>query len=227
MTGPTSNKIFAAFLIAGITAYLGAFISDGLISPKKLEQDAVFVDGAAAEGGGGAAVAARPEPIMHLIASADIAQGEKLSKACAACHSFDNGGADKVGPNLWNTVGGPKAHRSAFAYSDGMKNKAGTWGYAELNEFFWKPKSYIEGTKMNYIGMKKPEDRAALIAWLRSLSPSPIALPSAAQIEAEAAALAPPAAEEPAADAAAPAEGEAAPAETPAPAEEAAKPEHG
>ncbi len=205
MTGPRSNKIFAAILIAGITAYLSAFIADRVIAPDKLEQDAVFVDGASVVGGAVGAVAL-PEPVLHLIASADIAQGEKLSKACAACHSFDNGGPDKVGPNIYNVVGGPKAHKAGFAYSEGMTSKGGSWGYAELNEFLWKPKAFINGTKMNYIGLKKPEDRAAMIAWLRTLSGSPKAMPGDGEIAAEKAALTPPEAE-------VPAEGEATPAE--------------
>lgn len=190
MTGPESNKIFAALLIAGITAYLAAFVADKLVHPKALEANAVEIEGGEVASGG-SAKAALPESIMHLIASADIAQGEKLSKACAACHSFDNGGADKIGPNLWDVFGGKKAHRSGFAYSATLAGMEGSWGYKELNYFLWKPKAYVEGTKMNYIGLKKPEDRAAMIAWLRTLSGSPKALPSDADIAAEKAELEP------------------------------------
>src|SRR5690606_13261412 len=91
---------------------------------------------------------AMPEPILHLIAAAEIAQGEKLSKACAACHSFEKGGPAKVGPNLWNTVGHSKGGHSGFEYSAGMKALGGTWTYADLNKFLWKPKKFVEGTKM-------------------------------------------------------------------------------
>lgn len=190
MTGPDSNKIFAALLIAGITAYLSAFIADQLIYPKKLDAHAVEIEGGAVSAGGSGAVDL-PEPIMHLIASADVAQGEKLSRACAACHSFDNGGPDKIGPNLWNVFGGKKAHVDGFAYSATLASMEGNWGYRELNYFLWKPKTYVAGTKMNYIGMRKPEDRAAMIAWLRTLSASPKALPSDADIAAEKAELEP------------------------------------
>ena len=190
MTGPQSNKIFAAFLIAGITAYLSAFVADKLIHAEPLSEPAVPIEGGEVAAGVVSGPKG-PEPIMHLIAAADIAKGEKLSKACAACHSFDNGGPDKVGPNLWGVLGGPKAHVAGFAYSDGLKNKAGSWGYTEMNEFLYKPKAYIEGTKMNYIGMKKPEDRAALIAWLRSMGSASMALPSEGDIAAEKAKLDP------------------------------------
>ena len=187
------NKIFAAILLAGIVAYFVAFIGDHLVHPTHLHEDAVHVEGGAVEGG--AATVQMADPVLHLIATADVARGEKLSKACAACHSFDQGGPAKVGPNLWGVVGGPKAHSSGFAYSNGLQNMGGSWDYLALNKFLWKPKKYIEDTKMNYLGLKKPEDRAAMIAWLRTLDSSPVALPSDAQIAAEAAELAPPEAE--------------------------------
>lgn len=215
------NKIFAAVLIAGITAMFAGFLADHIIHPHHLEEDAVFVEGGAVETGG-AAKASGPEPIMHLLAAADVAQGEKLSKACAACHSFENGGPAKVGPNLWNVVNKAKASSAGFAYSESMTAKGGSWDYDALNHFLWKPKAYIDGTKMNYIGLKKPEDRAAMIAWLRTMAPSPAALPSESQIAAEAAALAPPEEEagtEESGEAAAAAAGEAAPPADKAPAQ--------
>lgn len=190
MTGPQSNKIFAALLIAGITAYLSAFVADLLISPEKLSEDAVPVEGGEVSAGPIAGPSG-PEPILHLIASADVAKGETLSRACAACHSFDNGGPDKVGPNLYGIIGSSFAHKDGFAYSDAMQNMEGSWGYAELNKFLYKPKAYVEGTKMNYIGMKNPEDRAAMVAWLRTLGSSSVALPSESEIAAEKAELAP------------------------------------
>jgi cytochrome c len=185
------EKIFPAFLVAGILAMLSGFVADVVIHPHALEEDAIAIDGEfVVEAGSG--VVAMPEPIMALLAGADIARGESLSKACAACHSFDQGGVAKVGPNLWNVVNGSKAHQSGFAYSAALVEKGGNWNYDSLNRFLWKPKSYISGTKMNYAGLKKPEDRAAVIAWMRSLSSSPAALPGEAEIAAEEAALAPP-----------------------------------
>ncbi|MFN3700599.1 MAG: c-type cytochrome [Alphaproteobacteria bacterium] len=195
MTGPESNKIFAAFLIAGITAYLAAFVGDKLVYPKKLETNAVEIEGAELEAAGATAVL-MPEPIMHLIANADIAQGERLSRACAACHTFNSGGATMIGPNLWDTFGNRKAHIDGFAYSNTLAEMQGNWGYNELNWFLWRPRVYVEGTKMNYIGLRRPEDRAAMIAWLRTLSNSPKPLPTQAQIDAEKAELSPPEPEE-------------------------------
>ena len=189
------NKVFAAILIAGIVAMFSGFLADLLVHPETLEQDAVAIEGGAVEGGGPVKQSG-PEPILHLIATADIAQGEKLSKACAACHSFDQGGPNKVGPNLWGIVGASKAHLGGFEYSSALASMEGSWDYLALNQFLWKPKAYVPGTKMNYNGIKKPEDRAAMIAWLRTLAPSPAALPSEAAIAEELALLAPPEEEE-------------------------------
>lgn len=190
MTGPQSNKIFAALLIAGITAYLSAFVADKLIYPEKLAEDAVAIEGGEVAGGAVSGPVG-PEPIMHLIASADVAKGETLSRLCAACHSFDQGGIDKVGPNLYGIVGASFAHVDGFAYSAALENMDGSWDYDALNKFLYRPKSYVEGTKMNYIGMKNPEDRAAMVAWLRTLGSTSVALPSESDIAAEKAELAP------------------------------------
>ncbi len=206
------NKIFAAILVAGITAMLGGFIAKETIHPHKLEKNAVEIEGAPEASAGGAAAPTGPDPILNLIATADVAKGEKLSKACAACHSFEKGGPNKIGPGLWNSVGGSRGAHAGFAYSEGMAKKGGNWSYEDLNHFLWKPKSFVADTKMTYIGLKKPEDRAALIAWLRTMADSPAALPSQGAIDAEAAALAPPPAAAPEA-AAVPATAEAPPAD--------------
>lgn len=213
MGGMEFNKIFAALLVAGIVASLGAFLGKALVYPHKLAEDAYVIEGLADDAGGGAAAVAMPEPILAMIGAADIARGEKVAKACAACHTFDKGGANGVGPNLYGTVGGPKDHAAGFAYSGALLEVGGTvWTYAEMNKFLWKPKAYAKATKMNYLGVKKPEDRAALIAWLRTKADAPKALPSDAEIKAEEAELTPPEPEAPADAQAAPAEGEAAPA---------------
>lgn len=191
MSSLESNKIFAAILVAGITAMFAGFIAKELVHPHEIEKDAVAIEGAAEEGGGVSAPTG-PQPILHLIATADVAQGEKLSKACAACHSFQKGEPGKVGPNLWGTVGNKKAGHSGFAYSEDLVAMGGTWTYGDLNKFLYKPKAYVPGTKMSFVGLKKPEDRAAIIAWLRTLSDSPAALPSQGEIDAELAELAPP-----------------------------------
>lgn len=228
MGGLEFNKIFAAVLVAGIIAGLAGFVAKIMVHSEKLEQDAYTIEAAEDGAGGATAAAAMAEPILAMIASADAARGEKVAKACAACHTFNKGGANGVGPNLYNVVGGPKDHAAGFAYSGALLETGGaTWTYAELNKFLWKPKKYAASTKMNFVGLKKPEDRAAVIAWLRTLSDSPKGMPGAGEIAAEEAELAPKVEEAPAAEgegvkaedaAAASAKEEAAPAKAEAPA---------
>jgi cytochrome c len=195
MGGMESNKILAAVLVAGILAMFGGFIAKQMVHPHKLSENAYNIEVVEAAGPGSAKP--MPQPILAMLASADAAKGEKIAKACAACHTFNKGGPAGVGPNLYGVIGGPKDHMPGFAYSGALLEVGGTtWTYHELNKFLWKPKAYAKDTKMSYAGLKKPEDRAALIAWLRTQADAPKALPSADEIAAEQAELAPPPAEE-------------------------------
>lgn len=176
------NKLFAAVLVAGIMAMVSGFIAKKLVSPDFPAEAAIDIDTSALEvvSAGGDVKPKVADPIDGLFADADLARGEKLMRACAACHTFNNGGPNRVGPNLWGIVNKLKAKDSSFAYSDtliAMGQKGQKWDYEALNQFLWKPKIYAPGTKMNYIGLKKPEDRAALIKWMNNQSSSPIALP--------------------------------------------------
>jgi cytochrome c len=177
----TLNKIFAAILFAGIVAMLSGFVADKAIHAEDLETDAVKIAGKAAPSNHGATNAdiGAEESVLPLLASADVERGAKLSKVCAACHSFDNGGPVKQGPNLWEIVNKDKGSIDGFKYSKALAEKEGVWDYESLDAFLKKPKKYIKKTKMTYAGMKKIEDRAAMIAWLRTLSDSPADLPAA------------------------------------------------
>jgi cytochrome c len=169
------NKIAAAVLSAGLLAMLTGFAAHMLYHPKELEKQAYMIAGDApvAATATAAAVPAGPEPIMAMLASASADAGKKVAKKCAACHSFTKGGSNKVGPNLWNIVGGKPASVTGFKYSGAMKDMAANWEFEELNKFLFKPKAYLKGTKMSFAGLKKASDRAAIIAYLTSLSDSP------------------------------------------------------
>lgn len=117
------------------------------------------------------------EPVTDLLADADPAQGEELSVQCTACHTFEEGGNHLIGPNLWDVVGRPKASLEDFAYSDALAALEGEWTYDELNEYLANPLGYAPGNRMAFPGVSEPEDRAAVIAYLRSLSPDPAPLP--------------------------------------------------
>lgn len=188
MPGMEFSKIFAALLIAGCVAIFGGTVASALVHVDTPDKPGFPVDAS----GAGAAVAAAPkgpEPILGLIAAANVEQGKKLAKACAACHTLDKGGPNRVGPNLWGVVNRPKGKHEGFSYSSAMAEKGGSWSYADLNHFLYKPKDYVPGTKMTFAGFKKTEDRAAVIAFLRSLADSTPALPSQGEIEAEKASM--------------------------------------
>ena len=116
------------------------------------------------------------EPILALLATANLESGQKISKKCVACHGFEAGGPNKVGPNLYNIVNKDQG-KADYAYSKVLASLSGKWSYEELNKFLYKPKLYSKGTKMNYAGLSKTKDRANLIAWLRTKSDSPVSLP--------------------------------------------------
>ena len=117
---------------------------------------------------------AKAEDAQTLLASADAAAGQKLSSVCKSCHSFEKGGPNKIGPNLWGIVGNVHAHADNFSYSDAMKSLHDQkWTPEALNSFIESPKTIVPGTKMPYPGMKNAQDRANLIAWLKTQSDNP------------------------------------------------------
>ncbi len=180
------NKVFAGFLCAGLLIMAGVQISHVLLPDQQLAENSYIIE--VPEGNKIADVAPQetgPEPILALLASADVAAGEKLAKKCTACHVFEAGGANKVGPALWNIVNKAKASVDGFAYSAALVEFGGTWDYKSLNAFLAKPKVYISGTKMNFAGLKKPEDRANMVAWLRTMADSQAPMPTAEDIAAE------------------------------------------
>ncbi len=99
-----------------------------------------------------------------------------------ACHTFEKGGPNRVGPNLWNIVGSDRGEgRGGFNFSAAMKAKGGKWTFDELNKFLANPRQYIPGTAMTFAGISKPEQRADVIDYLHTLSDNPVPLPKAAE----------------------------------------------
>lgn len=181
------NKLAAGVLCGGLLLMGVGKFAGVLVHPAQLETNAYTVE--VTEGAVTAAAPTGPapiEPVLGLLASADVASGLKVAKKCAACHSFDKGGPNKVGPNLFGIVMAPKGHLASFSYSDAIKT-SGTvdhWTYSSLNHFLKKPKDYAPGTKMNFAGIGKTSDRADLIAYLRSLADTETPLPTADEIQA-------------------------------------------
>jgi cytochrome c len=181
------NKIAGAFLLALLTATVIGYAGNALVHPTKLEKNAFVVDTsavAAAPATGAPAAAAKLDPIAPLLASATADAGRTVAqRQCASCHSFDKGGRNAVGPNLWGVVAGPKAHAEGFRYSTALQASAkqpgddGKWTYENLNAFLVNPKAYMNGTLMAYAGLRSAQDRANLIAFLRSQADTPAPLP--------------------------------------------------
>jgi cytochrome c len=205
------NKVLGALLgtcliVLSLNITAGAIFSPA--TPKKPGYEIAIPEKA---GPTPAGPAAPEEPIEKLLAAADIARGEQAIKPCVACHTFDKGGANRVGPNLWNIVGRAKAAVAGFNYSAAMKAKGGNWSLEELNTYLLNPKAMVPGTNMVFAGIPRPATRADVIAYLNSRADNPAPLPKAA----EASPAPPPAAATPAQTPAAPTETPPAPAETP------------
>ena len=215
------NKIAGAVLFALLVAFGLSIFSELIFETEAPESPGYVVAIATEEGAeGGEAGAPAEQPIGVLLAAADPAAGEGSARKCGACHTFNAGEANKVGPNLFDIVMRPIAGHEGYAYSDAMQafaEQEGTWDYEHLNTYLADPKGVVPGTKMAFAGLRDDSERANVIAYLHELSDDPKPLPpaeaAAPAADAEAAEAAPEAAE-----AAAPAEGEADAAAAPEPA---------
>ena len=168
------NKICAAVLTAGIAFSALGLIADNLSHPERLAKSVLNIKGAETTAGPATAAAPTLPPIAPLLAKAVPADGEAYTKKiCIACHNFNEGGANKVGPLLYGVVGRDKASAPGFTYSKALKSKGGKWTFADLNEWLHKPSAYASGTKMAYAGLDNDQMRANVIDYLRTLSPSP------------------------------------------------------
>ena len=187
MSGLEVNKILAAIIMAVLILTLIRHAGDLIINIDhdkhhghgEKQETAYKID--VPESGDGVSIITKKEeiiePISNLLMNASLEKGQKLFKKCGTCHNYEKNGANKVGPNLWNIINRPKASTEGFAYSKALAEIGGEWSYEELAEFLYKPKKYAKGTKMNFAGLKKVEDRANLILFLREQTDNLIPLP--------------------------------------------------
>jgi len=176
------NKILGAILGTCLILLALNIGAGAIFAPEKPSKPgfniAVKEQGEAEKAG-----AKEPEqPIETLLAKASVEKGQAAAKQCQACHTFEKGGPNRVGPNLWNIVGSGRGEaRGGFNFSAAMKAKGGNWSFDELNKFLANPRGYIPGTNMTFAGLSRAEQRADVIDYLRTLADNPLPLPKAAE----------------------------------------------
>ncbi|MBI1686181.1 c-type cytochrome [Caulobacter hibisci] len=224
MSDLTFNKIFGGVLLTGLVIFGLREASDIVFKKHEVEKAGYEIAVQEDVGGEGAPAAeVPPDWGSVLLLPANIEAGKAVSAKCASCHNFDSGGPNGTGPNLYGTLGKHPGTHAGFAYSSAMTDfgsKNPQWDYDHVDQFLKAPGKYISGTKMTFAGLKKQEDRIAIIAYLHSLGstlPVPAAKPAGAAPAPAAEGAAAPAAEGAAAPAAAGAPASAA-ATAPAPA---------
>lgn len=173
------NKVLGAVLATLLFLVALNITAEGVFAPRPPEKPGYEIAVAAKESVAQAPAAAE-EPIETLLASADTKKGELSAKVCQTCHTFDKGGGNKVGPNLWGIVGREKHSEPGFNYTTAMKGQTGTWTIDNLNVYLTNPKAMVPGTAMSFAGFSRGTVRADVIAYLNTLSDNPQPLPKAA-----------------------------------------------
>jgi cytochrome c len=176
------NKILGAILGTCLVLLVTSFTAGAIFTPVMPEKPGFEIAVTEAPEGGAKEAAAPPsEPIEKLLQTASVEKGAASAKKCAACHTFEKNGPNRVGPNLFGIVGDKKGEGRGFNFSAAMKAKGGEWSYDDLNQFIANPKAFIPGTAMGFAGIPKDTERADVIDYLHTLADSPLPLPTAAK----------------------------------------------
>ena len=174
------NKIIVSVLLAIILVFGINKVTDSIYYVEKPEKSAYQIDNeatiASTTSSEISSETSESENIMAIFASTNAAEGAKIFKKCAACHSIAQGGGNKIGPALWGVIGRKAGSVSEYKYSKAMAAYGKPWSFEEMNGFLLKPKDWIKGTKMSFAGLKNAEERAAVILYMNENSNSPLPL---------------------------------------------------
>ena len=166
--------VFTLILVIGINK-----IADVVYSVKKPEKSVYQVVNVASATSSSAEKdeeSSQNGNIMALFASVSAAEGQKVFKKCAACHSISKGGANKIGPALWGVLGRQAGSVADYKYSKALAAHGKAWSFEEMNGFLIKPKDWIKGTKMSFAGLKSEKERAAVILYMNENTNNPLPL---------------------------------------------------
>src|SRR5881227_1796605 len=173
------NTIAGWVLFAGIVALGSSIVAGEMFHSERPEKMGYPIAGVEQEGEGPAAA---EQPIEVYLAKADPAKGQQVFNKCMACHNADKGGANQLGPNLWNVLGEPIGQGKGFAFSAALSGKGGNWDWDNLSQWLTSPRAFAPGTKMTFAGLGNPQDRADVIAFLNQHSDAPKPLPTAPEV---------------------------------------------
>src|SRR5262249_42179090 len=173
------NKILMAVLFTCLGVLSLNIASGAIFTPPKPAKPGYEIAVQEHKEGGGAAQPEKAEPIEVRLADSSAERGQAAAKVCLACHTFEKGGPNKQGPNLWGVVGRPKGTEAGFNYSAAMKAKGGNWSFEDLDHFIANPKGFVPGTAMTFAGLPRDKQRADVINYLHTLADKPVDLPKA------------------------------------------------
>ena len=162
--------VFAIILVVGINK-----VTDVIFYVEKPEKSAYQIESVTTVASTvSAETSLEVGNIMAIFASTSAAEGAKVFKKCAACHSIAEGGKNKIGPALWGVLGRQAGSLPDYKYSKAMAAHGKKWSFEEMNGFLIKPKDWIKGTKMSYAGLKSEKERAAVILYMNENTNSPL-----------------------------------------------------